>query len=69
LQVTVVDNFNDFYSPEIKRANVAPHLSIPNFKLYEADICDANALREIFAENRFDAIVHLAARAGVRPSL
>lgn len=68
-QVSVLDNFNEFYSPEIKRANVAQHRDNPNFKLYEADICCAGTLHSIFAENRFDAIVHLAAWAGVRPSL
>lgn len=67
--VTVVDNFNDFYSPEIKRANIAPFVPNPRFSLYEADIRDADFLREIFEENKFAAIVHLAARAGVRPSL
>jgi Nucleoside-diphosphate-sugar epimerases len=68
-QVTVIDNFNEFYSPEVKRANVAAHLGDPRFKLYEADICHAEKMHEIFAENRFDAVVHLAAWAGVRPSL
>ncbi|HEY0429538.1 MAG TPA: GDP-mannose 4,6-dehydratase [Pyrinomonadaceae bacterium] len=68
-QVSVVDNFNDFYSPAVKRANVAPFVENPQFSLYEADIRDAGFLREIFDENNFDTIVHLAARAGVRPSL
>ncbi|MGI9035603.1 MAG: SDR family NAD(P)-dependent oxidoreductase [Pyrinomonadaceae bacterium] len=68
-QVAVVDNFNDFYSPEIKLANIVAHFPNPDFKLYETDIRRRGALREIFAENKFDAIVHLAARAGVRPSL
>lgn len=68
-RVTVVDNFNNFYAPEIKRANVALHHSNPNFNLCEADICCADAMREVFAGNRFDAVVHLAAWAGVRPSL
>lgn len=68
-QVTVVDNFNDFYAPDIKRANIAQHLENPRFSLYEADICCAETLHKIFAENEFDAIVHLAAWAGVRPSL
>ncbi len=67
--VFVVDNFNDFYSPEIKRQNIAPFLNNPQFNLYENDICDYENLRSIFAKNKFDAIVHLAARAGVRPSL
>jgi len=68
-RVSVVDDFNDFYSPLIKRANVAPFLDNPRFSLYEVDICDGENLRGVFLENKFDAIVHLAARAGVRPSL
>jgi UDP-glucuronate 4-epimerase len=67
--VTVVDDFNDFYSPEIKRANIAGHLQNPNYKLVEADIRDSSAMAAMFAETKFDVIVHLAARAGVRPSL
>ncbi len=68
-RVSVVDDFNDFYSPEIKRANIAALLENPNFRLYETDICDARSLEKVFAENDFDVIVHLAARAGVRPSI
>ncbi len=68
-QVAVVDDFNDFYAPALKRQNVAAFLNNKNFKLYEADIFDADALRKIFGENNFEIIVHLAARAGVRPSL
>src|SRR5437016_5192548 len=67
--VTVVDDFNDFYPPEIKRANVAAHLNQANYKLVEADIRDSAALARVFDETAFDVIVHLAARAGVRPSL
>ncbi len=68
-QVTVVDNFNDFYSPEFKRSNISSFLENPRFSLSEIDICDAEKLRDVFAEKNFDTIVHLAARAGVRPSL
>ncbi|HXI61877.1 MAG TPA: GDP-mannose 4,6-dehydratase [Pyrinomonadaceae bacterium] len=68
-QITVVDDFNDFYDPAIKRAAVAPHLSNPDFKLIEADIRNYEALTRAFAGSSFDCIVHLAARAGVRPSL
>lgn len=67
--ITIVDDFNDFYSPAIKRANITPHLAEPNYKLVEADIRDADALERIFDETEFQCIVHLAARAGVRPSL
>jgi UDP-glucuronate 4-epimerase len=68
-QVTVVDNFNEFYSPEIKRRNISSHLDDPRLRLRKVDICDREALRAVFAESRFDAVVHLAAWAGVRPSL
>ncbi len=68
-RVTVIDDFNDFYPPEIKRANVAGHLRHDNYRLVEADIRDDLGLAAIFAETKFDVIVHLAARAGVRPSL
>lgn len=68
-QVVVVDNFNEFYTPEIKRANIAAHLENPNFTVHATDICSSTNLEEIFAENSFDVIVHLAALAGVRPSL
>ena len=68
-RITVVDDFNDFYSPSIKRDNVSAHLSNPNFSLMEADIRDADAFGKVFNETTYDCIVHLAARAGVRPSL
>lgn len=68
-RVTVVDDFNDFYSPDIKRANIAAHIPDPNYKLVEADIRDAATMEQLFAETKFDCVVHLAARAGVRPSL
>ncbi|HQZ96272.1 MAG TPA: SDR family NAD(P)-dependent oxidoreductase [Pyrinomonadaceae bacterium] len=67
--VTVVDDFNDFYPPAIKRANIADHLKSENYRLIEADIRDDEKLAEIFGETKFDVIAHLAARAGVRPSL
>jgi UDP-glucuronate 4-epimerase len=68
-QITVVDDFNNFYDPEIKRANISEHVTDPRYKLAAVDIRDRAALEEIFNQNNFDGIVHLAARAGVRPSL
>ncbi|MBL8202839.1 MAG: SDR family NAD(P)-dependent oxidoreductase [Blastocatellia bacterium] len=68
-RVVVVDNFSDFYAPEIKRANVRAHLENPRYQLIEADIREFERLRSIFSETPFDAIVHLAACTGVRPSL
>jgi UDP-glucuronate 4-epimerase len=68
-QITIVDDFNDFYDPAIKRATVKRHENNPNYRAFEADIRDQAALQKIFVGNSFTCIVHLAARAGVRPSL
>ncbi|MFL6283174.1 MAG: GDP-mannose 4,6-dehydratase [Pyrinomonadaceae bacterium] len=68
-RVSVVDDFNDFYDPEVKRRNVGPYAGRDDFTLREADIRDRAALGEVFKRTRFDCVVHLAARAGVRPSL
>src|SRR6202165_889199 len=67
--ITVVDDFNDFYDPSIKRENIGAHLANPNFKVIEADIRDHAALERAFANASYDSIAHLGARAGVRPSL
>ena len=67
-RVTIVDDFNDFYDPSIKRDNIRAHTQNPNFKIVEADIREPASLEHFFSET-FDCIVHLAARAGVRPSL
>lgn len=67
--ITVVDDFNDFYAPVVKRANVQAHLADSRYSLAEVDIRDRATLEKLFAANHFDCIVHLAARAGVRPSL
>ena len=68
-RVVVLDDFNDYYDPRRKRANVAAHLNSPRYRLVEGDIRDRALVLRLFAEERFDAVVHLAARAGVRPSL
>lgn len=68
-RVVVVDNLNDFYASEIKRANIAAHFSNPEFRFVETDIRNREELNKVFTEETFDVIVHLAARAGVRPSL
>ncbi len=68
-EICVVDNFNDFYSPAVKHANIEPNSKNPRLKIYQTDICDREGLREVFSEGEFDTIVHLAAYAGVRPSL
>ena len=68
-RVIVVDNFSDFYDVQIKEQNVAHNLPHQNYELKRVDIEDKDALRAVFVAHKFDAVVHLAARAGVRPSL
>jgi UDP-glucuronate 4-epimerase len=68
-RVVVLDDFNDYYDPRVKRANVSTHLSHPRYRLVEGDIRDRALVFRLFAEEQFDAVLHLAARAGVRPSL
>src|ERR1051325_4642990 len=67
--ISVVDAFNDFYNPAIKRDNIREHQKDPRYSIHEVDIRDRAALEQVFNENNFDCVVHLAARAGVRPSL
>ena len=68
-RITVVDDFNDFYDPAIKRENLSARLANTNFKVVEADIRNQETLSQVFSDANFDCLVHLAARAGVRPSL
>ncbi len=63
------DDFNDYYDPQLKRANIAPLLQKKRVRLYEGDICDMALGEEIFGRERVETVVHLAARAGVRCSL
>ncbi len=63
----VLDEFNDFYDPAIKRANVAPFAA--EVPIHEVDLRDRDAVCRVVREGHFDTIVHLAARAGVRPSI
>lgn len=67
--VVGVDCFNDYYSPRIKRQNLAQALKSDRFSLHACDLEDEAALRDVFARTRPEVVVHLAARAGVRPSL
>jgi len=66
-EISILDDFNNFYDPCIKRANIA---ALKNaVRLHEADIRDEPAVQRIIREGGFDTIIHLAARAGVRPSI
>ena len=65
----ILDNFNAFYDPAIKEANVAELAARENVRLVRGDIRDGELLGRLFDEEDFDAVLHLAAMAGVRPSL
>ena len=68
-KVVVIDNFCDFYDPSIKRNNVKDNLNNPNYKLYEIDLRCKSDVEKVFRENKIDVVIHLAAMAGVRPSI
>jgi len=66
-EVVILDDFNDFYDPQIKHANIegiAGHVAV-----HHVDLCDGESVRNVFRREKIDAIAHLAARAGVRPSI
>ena len=67
-RVTVVDNFDPFYDVKIKKSNIAEHRDYATYSLVEQDIRDLDGLRERL-RGEYDVIVHLAAKAGVRPSI
>jgi UDP-glucuronate 4-epimerase len=68
-RVVTFDNFNSYYDPSVKRQNIAKHLANPNYTLVEGDLRDKAKVTEAFAYGPFNYVVHLAAMAGVRPSL
>jgi len=68
-EVICLDNFNDYYDPARKHKNVALFAENPRYRLYEGDIRDAEALESLFAAERPDKVIHIAAMAGVRYSI
>ena len=66
-EVVIVDDFNNFYDPKIKRANISAVAK--QVAVHEVDLRDAAKVAAVFRGEKFDAIFHLAARAGVRPSI
>lgn len=68
-EVVGLDNFDAFYDAAVKRRNIESALKNPAFEMVEGDICDAPLLEALFARTRPDRICHLAALAGVRPSI
>ena len=68
-EVVGLDNLNDYYDPRLKLHRLEPLIQSPGFRFIEMDIEDASALDCLFADTRFDAVINLAARAGVRASI
>jgi len=68
-EVVGIDNFNDYYDVQLKRDRHAVLDALDGYTGIEADLCDLDRLRTVFAEHRFDRVCHLAAQAGVRYSL
>jgi UDP-glucuronate 4-epimerase len=69
-RVVAFDDLNDFYDPQIKRRNLSEIQALHRpFEFVQGDLCQAPAVAEMFSSVRFDQVIHLAARAGVRPSL
>jgi UDP-glucuronate 4-epimerase len=67
--IAIVDDCNDFYPPQFKEANLAEIRTQGRVIFYKRDICDAEGMNQIFQQHRPEVVIHLAARAGVRPSL
>src|SRR4030095_5804420 len=66
-EVVILDDFNDFYDPQIKHANIADFAK--DVHVFHGDLRESDSVRTVFGREKVDAIVHLAARAGVRPSI
>ena len=66
-EVSILDDFNDFYDPQIKHANVEGVAG--DVSIHRIDLRDSGAVNLLFHREKFDAVAHLAARAGVRPSI
>jgi len=67
--VVCLDSFDDFYDPSLKRRNIRDVSGHPRFVLVEGDIRDTDLMKDLARKYRVDAVVHSAARAGVRPSI
>ena len=68
-KVIIVDNFNDYYDPRLKRARIRQIRKNKNLKVYKVDISNYKKLERVFKRHKFDKICHMAAQAGVRYSL
>jgi len=68
-RVVGIDNLNAYYDPKLKEARLAQLAPLPGFSFHKVDLADRAAMESLFARERFPAVVHLGAQAGVRRSL
>ena len=68
-KVICIDHFDNFYDPSIKEQNIKNIIANPLFTLYRYDIRDEKKMEEVFSSTNIDCVIHLAAMAGVRPSI
>jgi UDP-glucuronate 4-epimerase len=68
-QVVGLDNLNDYYDPQLKRNRLARLTPLPGFSFVQMDVADRAGVEQLFAQQKFDRVVHLAAQAGVRYSI
>ena len=68
-EVVGLDNLNDYYDPNLKLARLELLKPSPNFRFVKLDVADREGMERLFAEERFDRVIHLAAQAGVRYSI
>jgi UDP-glucuronate 4-epimerase len=68
-ELVIVDNFNPYYDPALKRARIRAFFGRATVPVYEMNIADLDALQKVFQQHHFDRVIHLAAQAGVRYSL
>ena len=67
--IVCIDNLNEFYNPSIKKLNKVNHYEYNHYKFYEGDILDEGLVKSIFKKHDIEIVIHLAAMAGVRPSI
>ena len=68
-RVVGLDNMNDYYDPTLKQARLARLQARGDFTFTQLDLCDVDGMKSMFAKNKFDRVIHLAAQAGVRYSI
>ena len=67
--IVCIDNLNEFYNPSIKKLNQVDHYEYDHYEFYEGDILDEGLVKSIFKKHDIEIVIHLAAMAGVRPSI